>query len=184
MVELILGDVLVKLLSELGVLFHGFFMILVFSDEVQTVHCVLGLVDSLNQTIDPYSETTVVRVGVGHRGPIFVLVIKAVLHLLDLLHEEFVNDLSGLGSDVVFDSWSPGELEEVLKHLDSVLDGADVLKGEGDLDSVEDFNRLNSLLENLTVVVVPLGNFDIEVVVIEIFYLVQVLVELLFQVFK
>jgi len=177
LVEFILGYVLVKLLSKLGVLFHSFFVVFMFSDEVQTIHSTLGLVYSLNQTVDPDGEATVVRVGVGHGGSMFGTIIKTVFNLLDFLHEEFVDDLSGFGHDVVFYSWSSGKLVEVLEHLDSILNGADVFEGEGDLDGVEDFDLLNFLLENLTIVVVPLGDFNIEVIVIEVFDLIQVLVE-------
>lgn len=155
-----------------------------FSDEVQTIHSTLGLVYSLNQTIDPDGEATVVRVGVGHGGSMFGTIIKTVFNLLDFLHEEFVDDLSGFGHDVVFYSWSSGKLVEVLEHLDSILNGADVFEGEGDLDGVEDFDLLNFLLENLTIVVVPLGDFNIEVIVIEVFDLIQVLVEWLLQILK
>lgn len=148
-----------------------------FSDEVETIHCVLGLVDSLDQTVYPDGEATVVGMGVGHRRSVLGTIIKAVLHLLDFLHKEFVDDLSCLCGDVVFNGWSPCELEEVLKHLDSVLNGADVLEGKGNLDGVKNFDLLDFLLENLPVVIVPFGYFDVEDVVVKVFDLVQVLVE-------
>ena len=177
LVKFVLSDVLVQLLSELGVLFHSVFVVLMFSDEVETIHCVLGLVDSLDQTVYPDGEATVVGMGVGHRGSVLGTIIKAVLHLLDFLHKEFVDDLSCLGGDVVFNGWSPCELEEVLKHLNSVLNGADVLEGKGNLDGVKNFDLFDFLLENLPVVVVPLGDFYVEDVVVKVFDLVQVLVE-------
>jgi len=177
--EVGLGDGLVKLVLELVVAVHGFFVVLVLRDEVEAVDRELGLVDALDQRVHPDGDARVLRVGVGQgRGRLGLRpLVKQILNFFHLIKEEFVDQISSLLLNVILDGWSPCHLEEVLKHFNGILNGGHMLECKLDDGGVDNFNGLDIFFEFLSVVVVPESDFDIEDVVIELLDLVEVLQE-------
>jgi len=100
-------------------------MHLVLGDEVHLVKLVTGLVNAMDQRLDPDSHACKVRLLVGHRRPLALVRVQVeqFLDFLDLCIEDAVDLSSCLLLDKFNDGGAFGKDIEVLKHFYSVLDG-------------------------------------------------------------
>jgi hypothetical protein len=62
----------------------------------------------------------------------------------------------------VSDEWSLGKSIKIFKELNGILDGGDVLKGKSDDVLEVHLKILDVLLEELSIVIVPLSLLDIK----------------------
>jgi len=153
------GDALVKMLNQLAVSVESFFSERMFLYEIQSINCFFGTVCSDNQWVRPNCIATIGWVWEGHWW--LILRLKYVLNLLDFIVEKFVYLFRSLFLDIVHDSWSTCKQIEVLKHFNSVFDCCNVLECQSNYCCVDYLNLLHIFLECLTVVFMPLGDFNI-----------------------
>mmetsp|Transcript_20727 Transcript_20727/g.31791 ORF Transcript_20727/g.31791 Transcript_20727/m.31791 type:complete len:265 (-) Transcript_20727:1168-1962(-) len=121
------------------------------------------------------------RVRERHGRRALGVALEGLLNLLDLIFEQLVDHLSSLFVDVVFYKGALGERVEVLKHLDGVGHGGDVLESESNDVLVHNLQALALLLEVLAVVVVPLGDLHVQDIVLKVLDVLQMLGEHAFQ---
>ena len=152
--------------------------------KVHALKCILSAIDAADQRVDEDGHTTIVGVRDRHDWALLVRVLEQVLDLLHLGDEELIDLLGGLLLHKLDDTGSLGELVEVLQHLNSVLDSADMVEGLGNDGRVNDLNVFDLILEVLTIVIVPAGDLDIEDIIVKLLNGFELLVEHLLQVIE
>lgn len=165
------GDALIKMLNQLAMSVKSFFGKRMFLNEIQSVNCFFGTICSDNQWVRPNCITTIGRVREGHWW--LILRLKDVFNLLDLIVEKFVNLFRSFLLNEVHDSGSTCKHIEVLQHFNSVFNCCNVLECQRNCCCVNYLNPFNIFFKCLTVVFMPLGNFNIQNVVLEILNLTE-----------
>ena len=99
------------------------------------------------------------------------------LNFVHLSNEHVVHLFGSLSLNILNDVWSLAKLVEVFEHLNSFLDSRDMVECLSNDCGVDVLQLLHILLEHGTIVIVPLGDLNIQDVVFKVLDLIKVTFE-------
>jgi len=146
-------------------------------DKVKTLDGILNFVDSYNKRLGPDGEASILRMRNRHGRLLLGWVFEEFFNLFNLISKELVDPFSCFLLNIILNHGTLGQRVEVLQHLNCVRNSRNALESQCDNVLIDNFKVLDLLLKDLTVVIMPFGDFYIEEVITKVLDVLKVLLE-------